>query len=108
SLLLVYFAAPAQYGSAGAFMDVRFMPFVYLFLLAVVRFNRVPRYLYIGLALLVLFRVATVEQLFISQQRELGQLTASFEAIPRNAKVLPFVPLPYGSVMGSGDIHHLE
>lgn len=108
SLLLVYFAAPAQYGLAGAFMDVRFMPFVYLFLLAAIRFDRVPRCVYAGLALLVLFRVATVEQLFISQQRELRQLTASFEVIPRNARVLPLVPLPNGTVMGWGYVHHLE
>ena len=84
------------------------MPFVYLFLLAVIRFDRVPRYLYIGLALLVLFRIATVEQMFISKQHELKQLTASFEAIPRNAKVLPLVRLPESGFVGRGDIHHLE
>ena len=106
-LLLAYLVAPAQYGFGG-YIDTRFMPFLYLFLLAVIRFNQVPRYLYIGLALLVLFRVATVEQMFISHQSELKQLTASFESIPRNAKVLPLVHFPENGFIGRGDIHHLE
>lgn len=108
SVLLVYFASPAQFGLAGAFMDVRFTAFVCLFLLAAVRFARIPRVLFVGLALVVLFRIATVQQLFLSQQRELKQLTASFEAIPRNATVVPAVPLPDGTVMGKGYVHHLE
>jgi len=105
-VLLAYFVAPGQYGF-GAYIDTRFLPFVYLFLLAAVRFDRVPRYLYVGLALLVLFRVATVEEIFVSHNHELEQLTASFEAIPRNAKVLPLIPLP-GNIIGRSDIHHLE
>jgi hypothetical protein len=106
-LLLAYFVAPGQYGFGG-YIDTRFMLFVYLFLLAVIRFDRVPRYLYIGLALLALFRVATVEQMFISHQHELNQLTASFEAIPRNAKVLPLVRWPENGLVGAGDMHHVE
>ena len=106
-LLLAYLVAPDQYGFVG-YIDCRFMPFLYLFLLAAIRFNRVPRYLQIGLALLVLFRVATVEQMFISHQSELKQLTASFESIPRNAKVLPLIGSPENGFIGRGDIHHLE
>jgi hypothetical protein len=107
TLLLAYFAAPGQYGFGG-YIDTRFIPFVYLFLLAAIRFDRVPRYLHIGLALLVLFRIATVEQMFISHQSELRQLTASFEAIPRNAKVLPLVRWPENGLVGAGDMHHIE
>lgn len=107
-LLLIYFAAPSDYGLAGAFMDVRFMPFVYVFLVAVVRFDRVPRYLYICLALLALLRVAAVEQMFVSRQPELKQLSASFEVIPRDARVVPLVGLPDKTVMGRGDLHHME
>jgi hypothetical protein len=107
-LLVVYFAAPIQYGAVGGYFDVRFLPFLYLFLLLVFRFGRVPRYLYIGLAVLVLFRVATVEQMYISHQRELKQLNASFEAVPRNARVLPLVFLPQTGSMERGDIHYLE
>ena len=106
--LLTYFLAPGNYGLIG-YIDTRFLPFVYLFLLAAIRFNRVPRCLYIGLALLVLFRVATVEQTYISRQPELKELNASFEVIPRNAKVLPLVRLPHdGSMTERGDIHYLE
>jgi len=107
-LLVVYFAAPIQYGAVGGYFDVRFLPFLCLFLLAVIRFDRVPRYLYAGLALLVLFRVATVEQVYVSHQRELKQLNASFEAIPRDAKVLPLVRLPHTGMTERGDIHYLE
>jgi hypothetical protein len=106
TLLLLYFAAPGQYGFGG-YVDTRFLLFMYLFLLAVIRFDQLPRYLHVSLALLVLFRVATVEQMFISHQHELKQLTASFEAIPRNAKVLPLVRFP-NNLVGAGDIHHLE
>jgi hypothetical protein len=106
-LLLAYFLAPGEYGFGG-YIDTRFMPFVYLFVLAAIRFNRVPRHLYIGLALLVLFRIVTVEQMFISHQRELKELTASFEAIPRNAKVLPLVRWPENGLVGAGEMHHME
>jgi len=107
-LLVVYFAAPIEYGAVGGYFDVRFLPFVYLFLLLGIRFNRVPRYLYIGLALLILFRVAMVEQMYTSHQRGLKQLNVSFEAIPRDAKVLPLVRLPRTGMMDRGDIHYLE
>jgi hypothetical protein len=106
-LLLAYFVAPGQYGFGG-YIDTRFIPFVYLLLLAAIRFDRVPRYLYVGLALLVLFRVATVQQMFVSRQPELKQLSTSFEAIPRNAKVLPFVRWPEAGLIGAGDMHHME
>jgi hypothetical protein len=104
-LLLVYLAAPNAYGS-GAYTDLRILPFLYLFLLAVWRFQRVPRYLYFGLAFLVLFRVATVEQMFNHRQPELRQLSASFEAIPRDSKVLQILRIE--PLLGREDIHHLD
>jgi hypothetical protein len=104
-LVLVYVIAPTRYGVVG-YIDVRIMPFLYLFLLAVWRFQRVPRYLYFGLALLVLLRVATVEQMFNAHQPELKQLTASFDAIPRDARVLQIVRVK--DLIGRGDIHHLD
>jgi hypothetical protein len=108
ALLLVYVMAPSGYG-IGGYIDVRIVPFLYLFLLAVWRFQRVPRYLYFGLVLLVLIRVATVEGMFIARQHELTQLTASFEAIPRDAKVLQILRIePEVPLIGRGDIHHLD
>jgi hypothetical protein len=105
-LLLLYVMVPSVYGFGG-FIDVRIISFLYLFLLAVWQFQRVPRYLYFALALLVLFRVATVEQMFYARQPELRQLTASFEAIPRDAKVLQILRIET-PLVGRGDIHHLE
>lgn len=103
--LSTYLAAPGIYGLIG-YIDTRFAPFVFLFALAIFRFSRIPRSVYIGLALLVLFRVAMWEQLFISQQRELTQMSASFEAIPRNARILPLARLPNTGVIGTATIHH--
>jgi hypothetical protein len=104
-LLLIYFIAPNAY-RLGGYADLRILPFLYLFLLAVWRFQRVPRYLCFGLALLVLFRVVTVEQMFGDRQAELRQLTASFEAIPRDSRVLQILPIE--RLLGRADIHHLD
>jgi len=103
--LLIYFLAPGNYGLIG-YIDTRFVPFAYLFGLAVFRFNRLPRSVLIGLTLLVLFRIATWERLFISQQHELAEMSASFQAIPRNARVLPLARLPNTGVIGTATIHH--
>ena len=86
-LLLAYLAAPEIWGNGG-YADSRVMPFLFFFALPVVRFPRIPRYLVVMLALLVAFRIATVEWLFITQQPKLQQLTAAFDTIPRDAKVL--------------------
>jgi len=107
ALLLAYVISPSNYGFGG-YVDTRFLPFFYLFALAVIRFDRVPRYLPIGLTLLVLFRIATWEQMFVSQQRELKQLTAAFDVIPRNSRILPLTRIPYPGVIGTADLHHLE
>jgi hypothetical protein len=80
-----------------------------LFLLAAFRFPKIPNYLVIALALLVMFRVATVEQMFLAQQGELKQLSSAFDSIPRNARVIQLARQEQGSViMGRGDIHHLD
>jgi hypothetical protein len=106
-LALVYLVAPGEYRDGG-YADVRIMPFLYFFILPVFRFARIPHYLVVGLAMLVLFRVVTVEQMFIVHQRELKQLTLAFNAIPRDAKVLPLVTLEGGrGLVGRGDVHHL-
>jgi hypothetical protein len=107
-LLAAYFVAPGEYGFGG-YVDVRILPFIYLFLLAIVRFERVPGFLPICLALLALFRVATVEKMFMERQSEAQRLTASFDAIPRDAKVLSFVKVTKDDgLAGRGDVHHLE
>jgi hypothetical protein len=106
-LLLAYSLAPGFYG-LGGYIDLRFLSFAYVFLPAVIRFIPVPRWMYTSLVLLVLLRVATWEQLFISQQPELQQLTASFEVIPRNAKILPLTRGPAKGIIGTAGLHHLD
>jgi hypothetical protein len=86
-LFVAYFIAPHIWGNGG-YADSRVMPFLFFFMLPVFRFARIPRYLLVMLAALVVFRVATVERMFIGEQPKAQQLTAGFEAIPRGAKVL--------------------
>jgi hypothetical protein len=86
-LLAAYLIAPHTWGSGG-YADSRVMPFLFFFMLPVFRFPRIPRYVLIMLAALVVFRVASVERLFIGEQPKLQQLTAGFDAIPRDSKVL--------------------
>ena len=94
ALLLAYLIAPLTWGNGG-YADCRVMPFLFFFMLPVFRFPRIPRYVLLMLAALVVFRVASVESLFIREQPKLQQLTAGFDAIPRDAKVFQ---------MGIGDI----
>lgn len=107
-LLLAYLAAPEIWGNGG-YADSRVMPFLFFFALPVVRFPRIPRYLVVMLALLVAFRIATVEWLFITQQPKLQQLTAAFDTIPRDAKVLQIgvAKVDKGLLEGRGPTYHL-
>ena len=87
-LLLVYLAAPGTYG-LGGWLDVRILSFLYLLALATVRIKRISRTMVTIVILLVIFRVAVVESIFVPKQHELDELTAGFQAIPRGARVLP-------------------
>jgi hypothetical protein len=105
---LAYLVAPAEY-RLGGYFDVRIMPFVYLFALASFRITRIPRSIVTILALLVLFRILTIEQMFFAKQSELRSLSAAFAAIPRDARVLPIVSLQQytnTTLVGHGDPHH--
>jgi hypothetical protein len=107
-LILISFAIPDQYGSGG-FVDLRIISFIYFFVLPVFRFERIPRSLLIAISLLVAFRIAVVEYMFLAEQHQLSQLTSSFEAIPRDSKVLQLER--YGGNTGyvwRGELHHLQ
>jgi len=103
-LLLVYLASPTT-----AYVDCRVMPFLFFFALPVFRFPRIPRYTLVLLALLVVFRIATVERLFIVEQPKLQELTAAFAAIPQDAKVLQIgvANVDRGLLEGRGPTYHL-
>lgn len=108
ALLLAYLIAPTTWGNGG-YADCRVMPFLFLFMLPVFRFPRIPRYAVVMLAALAIFRVATVESLFVAQQPKLQQLTAAFEAIPRDAKVLQIgqPDVDRGLLVGRGPTFHV-
>ena len=107
-LILAYLVAPSEYHHGG-YLDVRIMPFVYLFALAIFQVTKIPRVAVAGLTLLVLFRIATVEHMFLVKQPELRSLSAAFEVIPRDARVLPIVSLQQyvkTTLVGQGGPHH--
>jgi hypothetical protein len=105
-LLSVYLAAPGVYG-LGGWLDVRIMPFVYLFALAIVRIKRISRTMVAVVILLVVLRIGVVEYIFVSKQNELNELTAAFQAIHLGARVLPLVQLKaQGTLVGRAEVHH--
>jgi hypothetical protein len=107
-LLLTYFVAPGEYG-IGGYVDVRVLPFLYIFLLAAFRFPRIPGYITVCLALLVLIRVAGVEKMFLTHQGELKQLALAFDSIPRDARVLTLQSVDRkSSLVGRAEPHHLD
>jgi hypothetical protein len=60
------------------------------------------------MVLLAVVHVADVESIFISKQRELEGLTTAFQAIPRDARVLPLIRLkPGGTLISQGKLHHV-
>jgi hypothetical protein len=104
-LLSVYLAAPGEYG-LGGWLDVRIMPFVYLFALAIVRIKRISRPMVAVVILLVVLRIGLVEYIFVSNQHDLSELTGAFQAIPRGARVLPLVQLKLRTLIGRAEVHH--
>jgi hypothetical protein len=108
AVLLAYLVAPMKYG-LGGYIDVRIMPFLYCLLLATFEWKPGRKVLLTFALVLALFRIATVETLFVSKQKELKTLSEAFQSIPRDAAVLPAVLLkPQGSLVGRADIHHCD
>lgn len=114
-LLLAYTVAPTTWGNGG-YADCRITPFLWFFAIPILQFKRFPRWVLVLLTALVIFRIATVEQLFVNNQSQLQQMTAAFEAIPRNAKVLQMGVADVGTpgnarhgglLAGRGPTYHL-
>jgi hypothetical protein len=106
-LLIVYLAAPGEYGLAG-YIDVRIMPLVWVLALALVRIRTMPRTLTALIALIVLFRCGTVAMLFASKQHSLEERTLAFQAIPSGTRVLPLVTFgSEESLIGNASLHHI-
>lgn len=86
----LYWVFPSSYGAAMK-ADIRLLPFLFVLALASVNLGR--RAQLIGMIAVVLFalRAGEVERHFISVQPRLEQLSESFSAIPRGARVLPVI-----------------
>jgi hypothetical protein len=108
ALLLAYFVTPAQYG-LGAYVDLRIIPILYCFLLATFEWKSGRKVLLAFAVVMALFRIGTVETLFVSKQQELKTLSEPFASIPPRATVLPVVVLvkpAVGTNVGRGEIWH--
>jgi hypothetical protein len=86
-LLSLYWLLPAVYRAAN--VDKRFLPFIFVFALAAGKAGRRGRRLAAVAVLLFLIRAGGLERHFISLQPRLAELSRSFEAIPKRARVLP-------------------
>jgi hypothetical protein len=89
-IFALYWVFPSSYGAAMK-ADIRLLPFLFVLALASASVGRRVRL--IGMIALFLFalRAGEVERHFISVQPRLEQLSASFSAIPRDARVLPVI-----------------
>ena len=86
----MYWVFPSVYGATRV-ADIRLLPFLFVLALAAVNLGRRARL--IGMVAVVLFalRAGEVERHFIAVQPHLKQLSESFSAIPRGARVLPVI-----------------
>ena len=75
----------------GSDLDIRVLPFLFVALLAMVRVGRRAKWLVPIPLLLFAVRTVSVTQHFVQAQPELAALARSFDAVPRDALVLPIV-----------------
>jgi hypothetical protein len=89
-LFALFWAIPWMWGE-GSDLDVRVLPFLFVAILAVARVGRRARWLAAIPLLLFAARTASVVQHFRQAQPALAGLARSFDAVPRDALVLPIV-----------------
>ena len=89
-IFALYWVFPSSYGAAMK-ADIRLLPFLFVLALASASVGRRARL--IGMIAVFLFavRAGEVERHFIAVQPHLEQLSESFSAIPRGARVLPVI-----------------
>ena len=89
-LFALFWAIPWMWGE-GSDLDIRVLPFLFVAILASARVGRRARWLAVIPILLFVARTVSVTQHFRAVQPELTGLARSFDAVPRNALVLPVV-----------------
>ncbi len=89
-LFAAYWALPTGYGD-GWDIDVRVLPILLLAALAIARVGKRARWIGAVALLIFLTRASNVAHQFLGEQKHLEGLARSFEATPRNARVLPIV-----------------
>lgn len=86
----LFWAIPWEWGD-GSDLDIRVLPFLFVVLLATVSTGRRARLLVAIPVLLFFVRTVSVAREFREAQSELEGLARSFDAVPRDALVLPIV-----------------
>ena len=89
-LFALFWAIPWMWGE-GSDLDIRVLPFLFVAVLATARVGRRAKWLAAIPILLFVARTVSVTWHFRSVQPELAGLARSFDAVPRNALVLPVV-----------------
>ena len=89
AIVAVHWIMPGMYGDLG-FVDYRFCIIAFLFVLAVPRFSGARNWIAAVAVALCLLRAAEVTKYFVSQQKPLEKMTASFQYIPKQSLVLAY------------------
>jgi hypothetical protein len=89
AVLAVHWIMPGMYGDLG-FVDYRFCIIAFLFVLAVPRFAGARNWIVAAAVALCLLRTAEATKYFVSQQKPLAEMTASFQYIPKQSLVLAY------------------
>jgi len=89
-LFVLFWAVPWMWGEASD-LDIRVLPFLFVAILATGRAGRRAKWLIAIPLLLFAVRTASVTRHFREAQPELAGLAGSFDAVPRDALVLPIV-----------------
>ena len=89
-LFALFWAIPWMWGE-GSDLDIRVLPFLFVAILSTARVGRRAKWLAAIPILLFVARTVSITQHFREAQPELAGLARSFDAVPRNALVLPVV-----------------
>lgn len=90
AVLAVYMMLPNGWGQSW-FIDVRLIPWLFLFLLCAAKIGRRQRALALAALALFSLRMADVVRSFRAQQPELWHAEQAIQMLPRNVRVLPIV-----------------
>jgi hypothetical protein len=98
-LFALYWLLPSGYEGDSFFaVDIRVLPFLFILVLAALDTGRRARWFAAVTMIIFVVRMASLTELFFVEQPHLARLAESFDAVPRNARVVPMVMAWTGKV----------